>query len=221
MSQASTQKYEDAQTETITTTQQRWEDLRQQIADGLHSTHCRANSNTTKTLETASFLYALIELLSESDLISVEALDERKRQVIKRLKRRYEDDRMGVLLQNPQLDKYSFDRTAQIDCENRVHLCKTSCCRLPFALSEQDLEERVVHWNLAIPYMIEQREDGYCVHVDKCTQACSIYEQRPMPCRGYDCRNDKRIWLDFENRIPNPAVERSDWLQFISENSAE
>jgi hypothetical protein len=23
-------------------------------------------------------------------------------------------------------------------------------------------------------------------------------------CRSYDCRTDKRIWIDFENRIPAP-----------------
>jgi hypothetical protein len=25
-------------------------------------------------------------------------------------------------------------------------------------------------------------------------------------CRGYDCREDRRIWLDFEKRIPAPDL---------------
>ncbi len=34
-----------------------------------------------------------------------------------------------------------------------------------------------------------------------------------VPCRGYDCRNDKRIWLDFENKIVNPNIHRAEWPQ--------
>lgn len=190
------------------------------VADGLQCIHDRADRNTAKNLEISSFLYALIELLKESGVISIEALDKRKHDLFTRLKRRYQDERMGVILQDPQLDKYTFDRAAQIDCENRVHLCKASCCRLPFALSKQDLEERVVRWNLGIPYMIDQGEDGYCTHLDRCGKGCGIYEERPVPCRGYDCRNDKRIWLDFEKWIPNPIVEREDWLDVVSEEGA-
>jgi hypothetical protein len=37
---------------------------------------------------------------------------------------------------------------------------------------------------------------------------------------GYDCRNDQRIWLELEQRIPNPAIERADWLEVVSQNSA-
>ncbi len=218
MNQVLEQNHDNPFTESPSSLPQAWEDLRQQVADGLHSAHSRINGNTAKNLESASFLYALIELLSENGLISIEALDERKIEVFKRLKKRFEKERMGVILQNPQPDKYTFDRAAQIDCENRVHLCKASCCRLPFALSEQDLEERVIRWNLAIPYMIEHGDDGYCVHLDRC-KGCSVYEQRPVPCRGYDCRNDKRIWLDFQKRIPNPIVEREDWLELVSEES--
>jgi hypothetical protein len=28
-----------------------------------------------------------------------------------------------------------------------------------------------------------------------------VHGQRPEACRVYDCRNDKRIWKDFEKRI--------------------
>jgi hypothetical protein len=26
-------------------------------------------------------------------------------------------------------------------------------------------------------------------------------------CRAYDCRNDKRIWADFERKIVSPELE--------------
>ena len=48
-------------------------------------THSRINDNTSKTLESTSFLYALIELFIEKGLLTTEELDERKRQVAERL----------------------------------------------------------------------------------------------------------------------------------------
>jgi Fe-S-cluster containining protein len=71
-----------------------------------------------------------------------------------------------------------------------------------FALSEQDLEERVVKWQYRMPYLIQQR-DGRCTHQDG-DGGCGVYAQRPGACRSYDCREDKRIWLDFRNKIPAP-----------------
>ncbi len=191
---------------------------RLELAQGLRCAHSRTNQNAAKNLETASFLYALIELLEEVGLIDVADLDRRKRDVFRRLKDRYQKERMGVLLQDSENDKYTFERSVDIDCEDRLHLCKGSCCRLPFALSRQDLEERVVRWDLTEPYLIEQNEDGYCTHNDRCTKRYEIYAQRPLPCRGYDCRKDQRIWLDFDKRIPNPAVERDDWLTVVSDS---
>ncbi len=52
--------------------------LRESVANGLLYTHSRLNANTRKTLESASFLYALVELLAEKGLITVEELDARK-----------------------------------------------------------------------------------------------------------------------------------------------
>jgi Fe-S-cluster containining protein len=200
---------------TVMRVQDEWEDLRRQVAEGFHGAHCRANGHAAKTLETAAFLYALIELLSEKGVVAIDELDERKRAAFARQKQRYAKDRMGVILQDSQIDKYAFERTTEIDCASRVHLCKASCCRLPFALSRQDVEERVVRWDFGVPYMIEQGADGYCSHHDRCTRRCTIYQERPVPCRGYDCRNGARIWLDFERRIPNPAIERADWLEVV------
>jgi hypothetical protein len=54
------------------------------ISSGLLYTHSRIDNNTSKTLESTSFLYAPIELLAEKQLIKIEELDERKRQVAER-----------------------------------------------------------------------------------------------------------------------------------------
>lgn len=186
-------------------------DLRQSIADGLLYTHTRLNANQRKALEAASFLYALVELLNEKGLITIAELDERKAVVAQRLTEQVRREGNGALVQEPEYDKYNFPHGAQIDCEKRVHLCQASCCRLPFALSKQDVREGIVHWDFGQPYLIEHDAAGYCTHMAQGACACTIYAHRPAPCRGYDCRHDQRIWLDFDQMLPNPAIRQPDW----------
>lgn len=191
-------------------------DLWEQVAEGLLYTHSRLNANTSKTLESASFLYALVEILQEKGIISIDELDERKRVVGQRLVEQLREQGTGVMLQDPDYDKYMFKDEVRIDCENRVHLCHAACCRLPFALSKQDIREGIVHWDLGKPYLIEQQRDGYCSHLERGTFRCGVHQHRPVPCRGFDCRRDKRIWIDFDKMIPNPDIERSDWLEYLA-----
>jgi Fe-S-cluster containining protein len=193
--------------------ERRAQELRQEVADGLHHAQRRVSASTAKTLEMASFLYALVELLNERGVVTIEELDEREQQVAPRLARQFGARGLGVMLQDPEYDKYAFDGEVTIDCPSRVQLCRAACCRLPFALSKQDIRERVVQWDLGQPYLIAQGRDGYCVHLDRSDRSCGVHQQRPVPCRAYDCRQDRRIWLDFENRIVNPDVNRDDWPQ--------
>jgi hypothetical protein len=188
-------------------------DLRQEMAEGLLYTHSRLNANTSKTLETAAFVYALIELMCEQGLIREADLDERKRAAGRRLTAQLGERGLGVLLQDPEYDKYTFESEVTIDCPSRVHLCHAACCRLPFALSKQDVREGVIRWDLGQPYVIAQDEDGYCSHFDRACSRCTVHQHRPVPCRAYDCRQDKRIWLDFERGIVNPRIHRPDWPQ--------
>jgi Fe-S-cluster containining protein len=184
------------------------EDLRNDVAEGLMFSHSRENANTSKVLEVASFSYALIELLSERGLISLEELDERKRKVGARLVEKFAEKGMGVALTDDENDKYAYEGGVQIDCDQRLPLCRGACCRLSFALTVQDLEEGAVKWALGRPYMIRHDADGYCHHLERETKHCGIYAQRPIVCRSYDCRKDKRIWADFENRVVSPDLEK-------------
>ena len=184
------------------------EGLRQEFAGGLLYCHHRANTNTSKTLEVTAFAYALIELLIEKGLLTEEEIDERKRQVGQRLVTKFNQAGMGVEIQESAIDKYEFEGGPGIDCENRVHLCKAACCRLRFPLSAQDLEEGVVKWDLPHPYLIARGTDGYCSHLERGGSCCSIYQHRPLPCRAYDCRNDQRIWADFDNKVVSPELEK-------------
>jgi Fe-S-cluster containining protein len=185
--------------------------MRQAVAEGLLYVHSRLSANQRRTLDASAFLYALVELLNEHGVITIDELDARKAVVTERLAEQIRRERQGVMLMDPEYDKYAFEGAPAIDCAARIPLCHAACCKLPFALSRQDVREGIVRWDLGQPYLIDQHGDGYCSHIDRGACACTIYEHRPVPCRGFDCRNDKRIWLDFEARVPNPEIERPDW----------
>lgn len=93
-------------------------------------------------------------------------------------------------------------------CEELISICQARCCKLSFALSTADLDEGVIRWDYGQPYMIRQRaSDAYCVHNDPDSHFCTVHAQRPRVCRIYDCRDDKRIWLDYDQRLPAPTPD--------------
>jgi Fe-S-cluster containining protein len=106
-------------------------------------------------------------------------------------------------------DKYADDQIVEIDCASRIHLCHARCCTFKFFLTKQDLDEGIARWDYGNPYWIRQADDGYCMHSDPQTRACTVWAQRPHTCRKYDCRNDKRVWLDFDKMIPAPMPDVS------------
>jgi hypothetical protein len=103
-------------------------------------------------------------------------------------------------------DKYQAE-PADVPCMELLPICQARCCKLSFPLSTQDLDEGVIRWDYGEPYLIRQREtDGYCVHND--AGRCSVHAQRPMICRTYTCKDDKRIWADFDNRVLAAPIEQ-------------
>ncbi len=101
-------------------------------------------------------------------------------------------------------DKYATTPSSP-PCEELIPLCQARCCTLTFSLSTADLDEGVVRWDYGQPYLIRQRaSDGYCVHCDPDSRSCTVHAQRPRVCRSYDCRDDVRIWIDYDKRIPQP-----------------
>jgi Fe-S-cluster containining protein len=181
--------------------------LRGELVEGLRYVHARLGGNARQAGDAAAFVYGLIELLSERGVISVAELDERTKVIAARLHEQNRSLGLGVLLQETEEDKYTFADAVTIDCESRVHLCRAACCKL----SRQDIEEGIVRWDLGQPYMIAHGSDGYCTHLDRGGCRCTVRDQRPLPCRAYDCRRNTSIWLDFDNRIINPDIERMEW----------
>lgn len=181
--------------------------LRRDLDRGLRFVHKMGEETRRDVDETALTVLALVEEMAESGAIDATALEARsdreKHAELARI-----EDHLRVRLED-STDKYSL-AVPDVDCAALMHLCRGRCCTLHFPLSKQDLGERVVKWDYLRPYIIRQRaSDGYCVHNDPVTHGCTVYERRPAVCRTYDCRRDKRIWVDFEKKIPaiDPALE--------------
>ena len=185
--------------------------LRHDVSRGLRYTHLRANLNTAELIQIASLAQATREVLEERKLIVSQEIERRQAATAERLSKEYSSKGMGVSFNHSDADKYDHRSEVVIDCENRIHLCKAACCKLRFALSRQDVEEGVVRWDFGRPYLIAQGADDYCVHLDRGRKCCAIYDARPCTCRAYDCRKDDRIWVDFEQKIPNPHLNDPDW----------
>jgi Fe-S-cluster containining protein len=123
----------------------------------------------------------------------------------RRLVERISKDRSMVRLATFR-DKYQV-HSPDIDCASRIPLCQARCCSMEVSLSAQDVREGGIPFDLTQPYALPRdpvTKQCVCMGADG---ACTIYDKRPGACRAYDCRHDKRVWIDFEARIPAPLAE--------------
>jgi Fe-S-cluster containining protein len=187
------------------------DNLTTDLIRGLVYSHNRANANTAELHQACATLQVIVELLVERGILDREELTTRREQAAEQLREQYLAQGMAVTIQEFDASKYEFQGGVEIDCASRIHLCQAACCRLALALSGEDVQEGLVRWDLGQPYIIARDEDGYCAHLDRKTCRCTVYDQRPIPCRGYDCRRDQRIWLDFGRKIINPQIYEPDW----------
>ncbi|HWE64525.1 MAG TPA: YkgJ family cysteine cluster protein [Chloroflexota bacterium] len=179
-----------------------------QITGGIGHVNEQLQELAQQVFVASTEIGAVSNLLHERGLISKEDLKAQRAIVARRLEAVFQDKQIGVKLDTRFPDKYAIpaDELPRIDCETRIPLCRAACCAMRFALSAQDLDERVMRWDLSQPYRNRVGPDKRCVHQDRASFGCTIYQHRPGVCRMYDCRKDARIWLDFENRVINPHL---------------
>jgi hypothetical protein len=106
------------------------------------------------------------------------------------------------------IDKYDVPALAGggPPCFELLPICEARCCSFEVPLSTQDLDEGVLRWDRGRPYLIQHEADRYCTHLSREGAGCTSYAQRPAPCREYDCRDDPRVWTDYEQRIVAPRA---------------
>ena len=179
--------------------------VRNDLDDGLRFVHVMNMQVKHDLFEAQTRLTALMEELVAKGKLDLATFEARRQRIHAREAERQKSQahvRVAELV-----DKYAMTDLPDIDCAAIIPICKARCCKLYFSLSFQDLDEGVVQWDYGRPYQIRKRADHYCVHSDEGSRMCGVYEQRPSTCRSYDCRNDKRIWADFEKRILAPELE--------------
>ncbi len=177
--------------------------VRQELERGLRFSHVMEAANRDQGNEGLASAHALVKLLVEKGILTYEEFEAKLEQTRKEIG----EMPLPRVRLGEAPDKYADPEAVDIDCAERLPLCRARCCSFRFFLSKQDLREGVALWDYGNPYWIKQRDDGYCVHIDPASFACTIHTRRPHICRTYDCRSDQRIWKDFEQRIPAPPEE--------------
>jgi hypothetical protein len=176
---------------------------RADMDDALRFVHTMEMQTKAMLRDTAMKVTAMIQELIATGVVDRDKLMERFT-ALKPTAEAADKEMYHVRIGN-DVNKYELTDLPQIDCASLIPLCKARCCTLAVFLSFQDLDEKVLIWDYTAPYLLKRGPDNYCVHIDKQGHfGCTVYDKRPAACRGYDCRKDKRIWLDFEKRIPAP-----------------
>ncbi len=173
---------------------------RRDMERGLFFMHTLSTQNRKEAQTWQIWIQSLVEQMVAAGLVDQERFNAR----VESLRRAQYDEQLEKYLLcrvGVEDDKYHLQDLPEIDCLSRLPLCGARCCTFTHLLSTQDLQEGQLEWELARPYVIRSDPSGYCVHHCKESQRCRLYEARPASCRRYDCREDKRIWQDFERRI--------------------
>ncbi|SET51966.1 Putative zinc-or iron-chelating domain-containing protein [Nitrosomonas marina] len=176
-------------------------ELETQVVHGHLFTHTALTTQAMRINENESFLYGLIDFLIEKGIVEPDGLKQAVNVVRQEQFTRRENLSLGVAIQ-VEADAQN-SQSVQIDCQERLPVCKAVCCKLHFALTVEEIETGKIKWELGQPYYNRQHENGYCHKNNPADRCCDIYSERPTVCRNYNCAQDKRIWLDFEKQILN------------------
>lgn len=170
----------------------------EELARALRETAEQLAGTAREVAELRAVLDAVTEILVAGELLSPG-----HRRLLDKLRARAGGSGQPVRLR-PMVDKHRVPN-ADIDCASRLHLCHARCCSFSVVLTEQDLESGQIRWELDQPYLLRHEVDGYCAHLDRAAGGgCTLYRERPAACREFDCREDRRVWIDFEAGEPAP-----------------
>jgi hypothetical protein len=93
-----------------------------------------------------------------------------------------------------------------LDCEQgRARGCYSYCCRLIVRLGPGESEPG----GLTGPgkrCVDKDPKTGYCVHFDRPSGQCGVWERRPQVCREYDCNEDPLLGAVIELGSPHLGI---------------
>jgi hypothetical protein len=98
----------------------------------------------------------------------------------------------------------SETKTVYVDCEaGRRMGCAAFCCRLLVRLQPHEMEKSDGH--TAVKGFVDKDEQGLCIHLNRETWGCDIWETRPQLCREYDCNSDFLLQVVLREGFTNIA----------------
>lgn len=173
-------------------------DLETQMIRGQLNTHATLSNIAERINDIEAFAFGINDALIEQGILSSKVLYKQIEKVKKEILKNNESVDAGVVL---RVDNEDFI-DPEINCSERLHLCKSICCKLSFPLNAPEVESGELKWDLGRPYHIRQSQNGYCCHLGE-EGKCTVYNSRPRVCKTYSCKEDQRIWKDFDNMVIN------------------
>ncbi len=178
-------------------------ELDYQVQKGMYYTHNVFGLSFQRLNETESFVHGLMGVLLRKGVITEQELKDSTFNVRRIMQENGEWNAGSPVLLPSQIDE-NLKKPREVNCEERLHICKAACCKLSVMLSEEEVESGNYKWDLGHPYYLRRkRTSNYCYHIHEDDLSCQVYKERPLVCRVYTCADDQRIWKDFDNMVFN------------------
>jgi Fe-S-cluster containining protein len=97
---------------------------------------------------------------------------------------------------------------AVVDCQSRLTWCRSICCTFNFALTKDEVKRGLIKHDPDRPFFIASDKDGYCPHLERGILRCSVWADRPMRCRKYDCTGDSDVRPENIDGLIRSALKR-------------
>ena len=181
-------------------------ELEEQTRRGSLFAQTLASQQIARANQTEAAVYGLIDLLIKKGALTSDEVTAAIEQTGNDMREAGRQATLEVIVREDS--RAAAVSSEEIDCAARIPYCKASCCRLRWPMTLAEVESGPVKWDLGRPFFNLHAAHGYCHQFDTESHGCNVYEQRPQPCRQYNCVDDERIWLDFENMVPN-----TEWIE--------
>jgi Fe-S-cluster containining protein len=186
------------------------DELDEQVRRGGLFAQAVASRQIARSNQTEAAIYGLIDLLIGKGALTSDEVAAAIEQTGTEMREAGREAHLDVIIRED--GEVPTIPAEEIDCAARIPYCKAVCCRLRWPLTLEEVESGPVKWDLGRPFFNRHGAHGYCHCFDTESHGCTIYDQRPQPCRGYSCVGDDRIWLDFDNMVPN-----TEWIEGYEE----
>jgi len=179
--------------------QDHFEGLRDALRAGLHRVHADIARTQQLELEQAAILQSVLRVLMSKGIVTAAELEG----LYPLMHQTLSAHRAQTPTTAPKLSPAAHDPTEPDDLDCRAHhpVCGAACCSAfnVFLTPEEAAQGRYL-WDVSAPYRILADAHGTCVYFDHAQLGCTIWQERPMSCRTFDCRTDGRVWDDYPAR---------------------